>query len=95
MNLVIKVADFGLSVNTGTKEYYRSMNDIGIKLPFRWMAPECLTDYMFSESSDVVYKMYHRISLIPTPSHIFNVAHETSCHIEKHGMAWVGGYHRI
>ena len=54
MNLVIKVADFGLSINTGTKEYYRSMNDMGIKLPFRWMAPECLTDYMFSESSDVV-----------------------------------------
>ena len=54
MNLVIKVADFGLSINTGTKEYYRSVNDMGIKLPFRWMAPECLTDYMFSESSDVV-----------------------------------------
>ena len=53
INLVIKVADFGLSVNTGTKEYYRSMSDMGIKLPFRWMAPECLTDYMFSESSDV------------------------------------------
>ena len=59
MNLVIKVADFGLSVNTGTKEYYRSMSDMGIKLPFRWMAPECLTDYMFSESSDVVqYNIY-------------------------------------
>ena len=55
MNLIIKVADFGLSVNTGTKEYYRSMNDLGIKLPFRWMAPECLMDYMFSESSDVVH----------------------------------------
>ena len=54
MNLVIKVADFGLSVNTGTKEYYRSMNDMGINLPLRWMAPECLMDYMFSESSDVV-----------------------------------------
>ena len=54
MNLVIKVADFGLSVNTGTKEYYRSMKNMSIKLPFRWMAPECLMDYIFSESSDVV-----------------------------------------
>ena len=65
MNLVIKVADFGLSVNTGTKEYYRSINDMGIKLPFRWMAPECLTDYMFSESSDVVkyIVLYHRVQV--------------------------------
>ena len=54
INLVIKVADFGLSVNTGTKEYYRNMNDMSIKLPFRWMGLECLTDYLFSESSDVV-----------------------------------------
>ena len=54
MNLVIKVADFGLSTLELCKEYYRSMNDMGIKLPFRWVAPECLMDYMFSESSDVV-----------------------------------------
>ena len=54
MNMVIKVADFGLSVNTGTKEYYRLTGDMGIKLPIKWMAPESLTDYMFSEKSDVV-----------------------------------------
>ena len=68
MNLVIKVADFGLSVNTGTKEYYRSMNDMGIKLPFRWMAPECLMDYIFSESSDVV--RYFRSTLLNQATYV-------------------------
>ena len=55
MNMVIKVADFGLSVNTKDKEYYRlASGDMGIKLPFRWMAPETFSDYIFSEKSDVV-----------------------------------------
>ena len=65
MKLVIKVADFGLSVNTGTKEYYCSMNDMSVKLPFRWMAPECLTDHTFSESSDVVsLRLKYRFKII-------------------------------
>ena len=54
MDLVIKVADFGLSVNSGNKDYYRMTNDMGIRLPLKWMAPESLTDYIFSEMSDVV-----------------------------------------
>ena len=88
MNLVIKVADFGLSVNTGTKEYYRSINDMGIKLPFRWMAPECLTDYMFSESSDVVYK--RTIEFISYPRHpTFSMLH-TKHHATLKSMGWPG-----
>ena len=52
--MIIKVADFGLSVNTGAKEYYRLAGDMGIKLPIKWMAPESLSDFMFSEKTDVV-----------------------------------------
>ena len=54
--MIIKVADFGLSVNTGAKEYCRLTGDMGTKLPVKWMAPESLSDYMFSEKSDVVSK---------------------------------------
>ena len=54
MDLVIKVADFGLSVSSGNKDYYRVTSDMGVRLPLKWMAPESLTDYIFSEMSDVV-----------------------------------------
>ena len=52
--MVIKVADFGLAVNIGAKEYYRHTKHANVKLPLMWMAPESLSDYMFSEMSDVV-----------------------------------------
>ena len=54
INMIIKVADFGLSVDTGTKDYYRLAGGMGTKLPVKWMAPESLSDYIFSEKSDVV-----------------------------------------
>ena len=57
--MVIKVADFGLVVNTGDKDYYRlSSNDMDIKLPVMWMAPESLSTRVFSEKSDIVRKQY-------------------------------------
>ena len=59
MHMVIKVADFGLSVNTGAKEYYRLTGNMGIKLPVMWMAPESLSDFIFSEKSDVVSYTYY------------------------------------
>ena len=52
--MVIKVADFGLAVNTGDKDYYRLTTNMGVKLPVMWMAPESLSNRVFSEMSDVV-----------------------------------------
>ena len=53
-NYVIKVADFGLSVNTYAKSYFRREQTDGVKLPIKWMAYESLTDGIFSEKTDVV-----------------------------------------
>ena len=55
--MIIKVADFGLAVHTGDKDYYRlsaTDKNMGIKLPVMWMAPESLANQVFSEMSDVV-----------------------------------------
>ena len=53
-NYVIKVADFGLSENTYTKDYIRHEQTAGVKLPIKWMAYESLTDGVFSEKTDIV-----------------------------------------
>ena len=52
---VIKVADFGLSVDIYTSADYRQKKtDTAVKLPVRWMAPESTIDGIFTEKSDVV-----------------------------------------
>ena len=61
VNMVIKVADFGLSESVGTKEYFRQDKDSAIKLPIKWLAPESMEDYMFSEKSDVVFDTHERL----------------------------------
>ena len=58
-DLNVRVSDFGLSrVVTNGTDYYR----MGSKkqLPVKWMAPECLTDGLFTTFSDVVRQCYNR-----------------------------------
>ena len=53
------MADFGLSEDMDTsKDYFRQTKDSICKLPLRWLALESITDYKFSEKTDVVWKLY-------------------------------------
>ena len=60
MNFVIKVADFGLSVDVYSRNYFRERRDgedegkTPAKFPIRWMALESLNDRIFNEKTDVV-----------------------------------------
>ena len=60
MNFVIKVSDFGLSVDVYSRNYFRERKDEEeegedpVKFPIRWMALESLNDGIFNEKTDVV-----------------------------------------
>ena len=51
--MTIKVADFGLSRDLFSRDYYR-LEDRKTPLPVRWMAPECFEANVFTIYSDVV-----------------------------------------
>ena len=59
MNYTIKVADFGLAEQLETKDYFRQDKDAALKLPVKWLAPESLMDYVFSEKTDVASPLQH------------------------------------
>ena len=47
-----KIGDFGLARDMHEDNYYRM--GTARPLPVKWMAPETLTDQVFTEKSDVV-----------------------------------------
>ncbi len=51
-NLIVRVADFGLSRDVYSKDYYRL--ERRVKLPVKWLPPESLHDSIFTERTDVV-----------------------------------------
>ena len=56
---MIKVADFGLSEDIYSRNYFRQgkqreSGEAPVKLPIRWMALESLNDGIFTEKTDVV-----------------------------------------
>lgn len=50
-NRVVKIGDFGLTRDVYANDYYR--RDTQGRLPVRWMAPESLSDNMYTSASDV------------------------------------------
>ena len=87
-NFVIKVADFGLSESIDmSKQYFRQDKQAAVRLPFKWMAPESITDGIFSEKTDVVkYKcmltqqnIYFRVGEKPFLLHVY-VMHQSASH---------------
>ena len=52
---VIKVGDFGLSEDVYRTGYFRlDKGASGVRLPFKWLAPESIRDGVFNEKTDVV-----------------------------------------
>ncbi len=63
----VKISDFGLSEEVYTSGYFRQNKKDAVRLPFKWMAPESLTDALFTSQSDVVNKiMYAKIIIATT-----------------------------
>ena len=51
-NLLVKVADFGLSRDVYVQDYYKTQHNV--PLPVKWLAPEALFDREFNTKTDVV-----------------------------------------
>ena len=57
MSGTVKVADFGLSEDMYSTNYFRQGSGgdtVETKVPIRWMALECIEEGLYTEKSDVV-----------------------------------------
>ena len=73
----VKVADFGLSRDVYSRDYYRL--ERRAKLPVKWMPPESLNDNIFNEKSDVV-RLVHALYTCTYSAHTHTHTHtQTSC----------------
>ena len=59
----IKVGDFGLAEDIYGCGYFRQEEVENIRLPYKWMAVESLTDNIFSEKTDVVRSYERKFSI--------------------------------
>ena len=60
---MIKVGDFGLSEDVYRTGYFRlDKGSSGVRLPFKWLAPESIQDGVFNEKTDVVSLCLVRLS---------------------------------
>ena len=63
-NGIIKVADFGLTEDMYSSNYYRqedSETGKKEKVPIKWMAPESIETHVFDEATDVVSENKNKI----------------------------------
>ncbi len=72
---VIKVSDFGLSEDLYAKNYFRQDVETSVKLPVKWMAPESLTDGVFTEKTDVVSTIEQILRCHSSPPCISLIVH--------------------
>ena len=81
-NLVVKIADFGLSRDLADADEYFS-GDVKAKLPVKWMAPESLARRVYNEKTDVVCtKEPYIIYTENIPTHLAPIWRPT-CQLEK------------
>ena len=68
---VLKVGDFGLSEDVCKTGYFRlDKGSSGVRLPFKWLAPESIHDAVFndvvSNSFQTIVSITHACGIIPS-----------------------------